>query len=97
MRLIFNGERKIIFPVKTSEKAIQKIEEQISLKLDKDIYITVEAIGKKSLFPVLQKVSQRGLLENATLPYALTNPVFADVYGNGKFNPPLAEKIKKLK
>ena len=97
VRLILNGERKIIFPVKTSEKAIQKIEKQISLKLDKDTYIIVEAIGKKSLFPVLQKVSKGGLLKNATLPYALTNPVFVDVDGNGKFNPPLAEKIKKLK
>lgn len=44
--------------------------------------------------PVLQKQAKGGQLEKATLPYALTNPVFIDVDGNGKFDPPLPEKIK---
>jgi len=93
VRLIINGERKIIFPVKTQENVIQKFEEGISLKLDKDSYIAVEVLGKKSLYPVLQRTSRSGLLEDAILPYALTNPVFVDVDGNGKFDPPLPEKI----
>jgi hypothetical protein len=94
VRLIVNGERKIIFPVKTAREEILKFTEQISLKLKKDSYIAVEALGTKSLYPVLQKYSRKGILKDATLPYALTNPVFIDVDGNGKFDPPLPGKIK---
>lgn len=89
VRIIVNGERKMVFPVKVSEATIKKFEEQISLELDRDAYIAVEAFGKKSLFPVLQEAN-RGY-ENATFPYALTNPVFVDVDGNGKYDPSLQE------
>jgi predicted metal-dependent phosphoesterase TrpH len=94
VRLIVNGERKIILPVKAAKEDIQKFAEQISLKLKKDSYIAVEVLGKKSLYPILQRRSSEGLFEDATLPYALTNPVFIDVDGNGKFDPPLPGKIK---
>jgi len=56
----------------------------------------VEVLGKESLYPVLQRRSWSGYSANATLPYALTNPVFVDVDGNGKFDPPLPEKIKPI-
>ena len=93
VRLIINGERKIIFPVKTQEKVIQKFMEQISLKLERDSYIAIEVLGKRTLYPVVQNASSSGLLIDAVLPYALTNPVFVDVDGNGKFDPPLTEEI----
>lgn len=96
VRLIINGERKIVFPIQTHEDSIVKFSDDISLNLKKDSYIALEALGKKSLYPVLQARSRTGLLENATLPYALTNPVFVDVDGNGKFDPPLAEKIQLM-
>jgi predicted metal-dependent phosphoesterase TrpH len=94
VRIIVNGERKIIFPVKTEKEVIQKFSEQIGLKLDRDSYILVEVLGKESLFPVLQRTSWSGLLENAILPYALTNPVFIDVDGNGQYDSPLPRKIE---
>jgi len=94
VRIIVNGERKIIFPVKTEKEIIQKFTEQIGLKLDRDSYIAVEVLGKESLFPVLQSTSRDGLLENALLPYALTNPVFIDLDGNGKYDPLLPRKIE---
>jgi len=94
VRLIINGDRKFTFPVKTAKEEILKFTKQISLKLKKDSYIAVEVLGKKSLYPILQKYSSKGLLKDATLPYALTNPVFIDVDGNGKFDPPQPEKIK---
>ncbi len=94
VRLIVNGERKIIFPVKSAEEEPQKFTKKLSLKLEKDSYIAAEVLGKKSLYPVLQQYSKKGLLKDATLPYALTNPVFIDVDGNGKFDPPQPEKIK---
>lgn len=36
------------------------------------------------------------LITDATIPYALTNPVFVDVDGNGKFDPPLLKKIESV-
>jgi hypothetical protein len=94
VRLIVNGERKFTFPVKTAKEEILKFSEQTSLKLKKDSYIAVEVLGKKSLYPILQQYSKKGLLKDAALPYALTNPVFIDVDGNGKFDPPQPGKIK---
>lgn len=97
VRLIVNGERRIIFPVKTKKEIIEKfIEPPFSLTLKRDSYISVEVLGKESLYPVLQRRSRSGSLRDATLPYALTNPVFIDVDGNGKFDPPLPEKVKLI-
>jgi hypothetical protein len=56
----------------------------------------VEVYSKRSLYPVHQRYSKTGLLEDAILPYAITNPVFIDVDGNGKFDPPQPGKIKLL-
>ncbi len=94
VRLIFNGQRKIIFPVRAKEADILKLEQDISLTVKEDTFICVEAAGVKTLFPVLQETSASGLLEEAALPYALTNPVFIDINANEKFDPPLAEKIR---
>jgi len=96
VRLIVNGERRIIFPVHTPKEAILKFDmPSFGLPLlNIDSYIAVEVLGKESLYPVLQRSSSSGLSTNAILPYALTNPVFVDVDGNGKFDPPFPEKIK---
>jgi hypothetical protein len=94
VRLILNGQRRIIFPVHAEAKSIRKFEQEISLTLHEDTSICLEAIGKTTLFPVLQSPSRTGDLEDGTLPYALTNPVFVDVDGNGRYEPPLPEKIR---
>jgi hypothetical protein len=93
VRIIINGERKMIIPVNAKEKVIQKFNQEMNLKLERDSYIAVEVLGKKSLYPVIQRPSKKSDLDDAVLPYALTNPVFIDVDGNGKFDPPLPEKI----
>ena len=95
VRLIINGERKIVFNVK-EERSLLKLKEEIGLTLKKDSYIALEALGKKSLFPVLQANSWSGLLWDTPLPYALTNPIFVDVDGNGKFDPITPGKIKTI-
>jgi hypothetical protein len=94
VRLVFNGKRRIIFPVQAKDGDIIKFEQAISLTLAQDTYICMEAFGRKTLFPVLQDISSSGSLQDGTLPYALTNPVFVDVDGNGRFDPPLPEKIR---
>ncbi len=96
VRLIINGKRKILFPVSSEDNPVVKFSGAISLPLEKDCYIAAEVIGNKSLFPVHQARARYGLMENATLPYAVTNPVFIDVDGNGKFDPPLPKTIHML-
>jgi predicted metal-dependent phosphoesterase TrpH len=96
VRLIVNGRRKIIFPVQNPTDSVLKFSEKISLPLEEDSYIVAEVLGKKSLFPVHQSRARYGLQENATLPYALTNPIFVDVDGNGKFDSPLPHDIHTI-
>ena len=93
VRLIVNGQRTIVFPVDHSEDAVLKFSGKISLPLEKDCYIAAEALGKKSLFPVHQSRAWSGLRRDATIPYAVTNPIFVDVDGNGRFDPPLPKII----
>jgi hypothetical protein len=56
----------------------------------------VELTGTGSLYPVVQVRSRSGQLVDAVTPYALTNPVFVDVDGNGRFDPPLPRVIRPL-
>jgi hypothetical protein len=96
VRVIINGERRIVFNITAKKDNIKKFVEEIGLSLKEDSYIAVEVLGKHSLFPVKQSRSGDGSLEKAALPYALTNPVFVDVDGNGRFDPPWPEKLKLL-
>lgn len=97
VRLIINGKRKIVFPVEIPSNAVVKFAGKIALPLERDCYIAAEVLGDKSLFPVHQARARNGLRENATLPYAVTNPIFIDVDGNGKFDPPLPKTIHMIK
>jgi hypothetical protein len=94
VRVVINGERAVTLKVPEQVEDVVRYENSIGLNLKQDSYIAVEVLGKNSLFPVLQQKSGTGHPVNATLPYALTNPVFVDVDGNGKFDPPLKEKIE---
>lgn len=96
VRLVLNGERRIIFPVSAPKREIRKFDQQISLTLEHDTYLCVEALGKETLFPVLQSPARGGSIKGGTLPFALTNPVFVDVDGNRKFDPPLPERIRPV-
>jgi hypothetical protein len=94
VRVVLNGERKMIFPISAGETAVTKFDKDITLSLKEDSYICIEVLGKRTLFPVLQQPSRSGLLKDGTLPYALTNPVFVDVDGNAQFDPPFIQKIR---
>lgn len=96
VRLIVNGTRKIVFPVETPSSHVVKFAGKIALPLERDCYIAAEVLGDKSLFPVHQARARNGLRENATLPYAVTNPIFIDVDGNGRFDPPLPKTIRMI-
>jgi hypothetical protein len=96
VRLVVNGERRLIFPVNSPKREVAKFDEQISLTLPRDSFLCVEALGKETLFPVLQNSARSGSVQGGTLPFAITNPVFVDVDGNGKFDPPVGGKIRPV-
>jgi hypothetical protein len=93
VRVIINGERKIILPVKAPREQILKFQDRISLNIQCDSFIAVEVLGNETLFPVVQSSTKYDGYECGPFPYALTNPIFVDVDGNGKFDSPLP-KIK---
>lgn len=92
VKIIINGDRRIVFNVKSNRDDIIKLEEELGLTLKEDSYIVVEVMGEKSLYPLVQAKARYGKWR-ANLPYALTNPVFVDVDGNGKFDPPWPGEI----
>jgi len=94
VRLVLNGERRMIFPVHTPKGEVAKFEQQLSLTLQRDTFLCVEALGRTTLFPVLQNPARNGSIRGGTLPFAITNPVFVDVDGNRKFDPALPERIR---
>lgn len=96
VRVIINGERRIVFNVRERKDDVVRFSEEIGLTLERDSYMAIEVLGRQSLYPVMQARSRDGSLEGAALPYALTNPVFVDVDGNGRFDPPQPEKIKLI-
>jgi hypothetical protein len=89
VRVIINGERKLILPIKAPRKQILKFQDRINLDLEEDSYVAIEVLGNESLFPVVQRIIKVDGYERGPLPYALTNPIFVDVDGNGKFDSPL--------
>jgi hypothetical protein len=95
VKILINGERELIFPIKSSKSDIIKFDKDIVLTLERDATIIAEVLGRSSLYPVVQGTSRDGLLEDAVTPYALTNPVFVDVDGNGVFDPPFEHRIEQ--
>lgn len=88
VRVIVNGERKIVFPVATPAVEVEKFARKFDIELTSDAYLVVEVVGNQSLYPVVQQPARNGLPEEAALPYAITNPIFVDVDGNGLFEAP---------
>lgn len=88
VRVIVNGERKIDFPIGTAAIEPKKFDRKVDLELKADAFLVVEVVGRRSLYPVVQQPARNGQPEEAALPYAITNPVFIDVDGNGLFDAP---------
>jgi hypothetical protein len=94
VRVVVNGERKIVIPVTEHPRGAVKFVRRIDLELPADAWIAVEALGAKSLYPEIQQVAGNGRPANAALPYALTNPILVDVDGNGRFDPIWKDKVQ---
>jgi hypothetical protein len=97
VRLIFNGHRRLVLPVKEKTGSIVKLEEALAIEIKEDAAVVAEVIGRRSLYPLLQQPSDSGQLRDAVLPYAITNPIFIDTDGNGRYDHPWPEKIEEVK
>jgi hypothetical protein len=95
-RVYVNREVVRVLPVEASRRSLRRLAGDLRLELEDDAFIVVEVMGTGSLYPVVQLRSWSGLHAGAVTPYALTNPVFVDVDGNGRFDPPLPSTIQLL-
>jgi hypothetical protein len=95
-RVYVNREIVRVLPVAASRRSVRRLVGDLRLELEDDAFIVVEVMGAGSLYPVVQLRSWNGLQADAVTPYALTNPVFVDVDGNGRFDPPLPRTIQLL-
>ena len=96
MRVFVNRQIAHVLPIEAAPGSVQRLQQDLRLELADDAFIVVEVTGKGSLYPVVQVRSLSGLQTDAVSPYALTNPVFVDVDGNGRFDPPLPKIIRAL-
>jgi hypothetical protein len=94
VRLVVNGERQAPLEMEGAYGPVVRFNDDVDLTLDRDAWISVEVRGTRSLFPVLQQRAAGGAAIAAAFPYAMTNPIYFDVDGDGKWTPPLAEKVK---
>ncbi len=93
VRLVVNGERHDPLPMTGADGRTVKFRDRIRLTLERDSWIAVEVRGRTSLYPVIQQRSGDGTARGAAFPYALTNPVFVDVDGDGTCDPVWPDKV----
>jgi hypothetical protein len=96
VRVIVNRRITHVLPVEAAPGAIQRLQQDLRLELADDAFIVIEVRGQGGLYPVVQATSESGLQADAVTSYALTNPVFVDVDGNGRFDPPLPNVIQSV-
>jgi len=94
VRVVVNGERKVVLPVEPRGGRRLDFSGEVCMSLKQDSFLAVEVAGNRTLYPVVQQASSSGTADDAALPYALTGPVFVDLDGNGRFDPPLKEKVR---
>lgn len=95
VRLVVNGERKPPLEMEGGDGKAVRFKDDVEITLERDAWIAVEVRGKGSLYPVVQqRAGSGGAADAAAFPYAMTNPIFFDVDGDGKCSPVWAEKIK---
>lgn len=94
VRVIVNRETVRVLAVESAPGSVRRLRRSIRLDGAEDAFIVVEVTGAASLYPVVQVQSKSGLRSDAVTPYALTNPVFVDFDGNGRFDPPLPRRIE---
>lgn len=92
LRLYVNGVPQSVLVQQIADAPARHLRAQVELQPERDVFVVAEVTGTRDLAPVVQPRTGGGGDVRVT-PYALTNPVFVDVDGNGRFDPPLAEDV----
>jgi hypothetical protein len=93
LTLYVNGEARSVPLREVAHATARHLRAELALAPDHDSFVVAEVRGARPLFPVVQALAERGD-GSAVLPYALTNPIFIDRDGNGRFDPPLPHAIE---
>jgi hypothetical protein len=92
VRLYVNGRPQTVAVDSVAHATARHRRATLELRLDSDAFLVAEVRGDKELFPILQRRTDSD--GSRVLPYALTNPVFIDVDGNGEFDSPLPHEME---
>jgi len=80
----------------TTKSGVHHIKAHAQINLTQDAFIVAEVTGSSDLFPMIQARGSATAEQIHALPFALTNPIFVDVDGNGIYNSPLPHSITLL-
>ena len=94
VQLYVNGEPQQVAVNVLADSPATHLRGEITLELQQDAFVVAEVTGTSDLWPMLQRRQWLAGPDNGVTPYALTNPVFVDVDGNGKYDPPLPRRIE---
>lgn len=94
IRLYVNGEPQDLPALNVASAPAAHWRAEVELQLEADAFLVAEVTGTKDLAPMVQRRVGANGGETAVTPYALTNPVFVDRDGNGRFDPPLSSAIE---
>ncbi|HZW58965.1 MAG TPA: CehA/McbA family metallohydrolase, partial [Woeseiaceae bacterium] len=94
LKLYVNGVPQALTAISLPDPAARHWRAAFALTRREDAYLVAEVRGTRDLHPVVQRRRIAGAPPQPVLPYALTNPVFVDVDGNGRFDAPLPRHIE---
>ncbi|MEX0709561.1 MAG: CehA/McbA family metallohydrolase [Woeseia sp.] len=96
LRLYVNGTPQDLHAMPVPHPTATHLRATTALRLSRDTYVVAEVRGTSDLAPVVQRRRDAHGAETPVLPYALTNPVFIDSDGDGRFDPPLPREIRLI-
>ncbi len=88
VELLVNGQRRGKPIEVPASKSRERFQSAIDLKISEDSFVVVVVRGDVSLEPIVARPSGRA----APLPIAITNPIYLDRDGDGKWTPPAVAK-----
>ena len=94
VRLYINGEPEDVPLSVVARAPVLHRRGEVELRLATDAFLVAEATGTTDLSPLVQRRVGPDGSETVVTPYALTNPVFVDRDGNGRYDPPLPGGIE---
>jgi len=84
--LYVGGKEAKRWEVDGKSEAVDRFHATYDISVPKDSYALVRVEGDRTLSPVVGAGGKDG----SVTPFALTNPIFLDSDGNGKYDPPVA-------